>query len=193
MTPGDEASQSGTYPLGRDDCLDPEGRQVGLPLQECRNGGDADWPEVSERGFTPFPCDCLLDPDGGCGTTIEMATMAGSEAEEENEETMKHMDILDEARETCEKRGQDYGHPIVDFTKIARTWDVLFAGQEPGACITPEQVALAMILLKVARITQNEDYYHRDSVLDIIGYAHCLEKCHQAQEDEGGEEEGYLF
>ena len=193
MTQGDEAPQNGTHPFGRDDCLGPEGKRVGVQVQECGDGRAAHWPETGEGGLPSFPFDNLFNEDGGPGTATEVATMAGSEAEEENEETMKHRDILDEARETCVKRGQDYGHPILDFSKIARMWDILFINQTSGEEITPEQVALAMILLKVARITQNEDYYHRDSVLDIIGYAHCLEKCHQAQEDEGDEEEGYLF
>ena len=38
------------------------------------------------------------------------------------------------------------------------------------------QVFLAMIGVKMARICQNSDFYHEDSVLDICGYASCLEK-----------------
>ena len=95
-------------------------------------------------------------------------------------------DILDEARQTCRERGEDYGDPLSDFTKIAHLWDIIFKESAP---IKPQQVALAMILLKIARITQNPEYYHRDSVLDIIGYANCLDKVAPTQKAEPCDED----
>ena len=78
--------------------------------------------------------------------------------------------LLDEAKRTCLQRGIDYGHPYEDFSKIAQIWSVIFE-----QTVTPEQVGLAMIGVKVARITQNPNCYHRDSVLDIAGYSQCLD------------------
>jgi hypothetical protein len=157
---------------GRDDHPCEEGGQMGMPLLEQTHGGDAYWPEIGEEGFITPACDCCFDPNGRCGDSIHVATMARCEASEEIQETMSD-DILDRARTVCKDRGEDYGDPTTDFTKIARLWDVVFRTEKP---ITPEQVALAMILLKVARITQNPDFYHADSVLDVAGYANCLEK-----------------
>ena len=85
------------------------------------------------------------------------------------------MDILDKARMTCDERGKDYGEPIDDFRRIAKMWDVIFYDDCNCNC-SVEQVALAMMALKIARICNSEGYYHQDSVLDIIGYAYCLEK-----------------
>jgi hypothetical protein len=106
-----------------------------------------------------------------------MASMARGSTSKKGKEEM--MDILEEARDTCVDRGLDYGHPMTDFTKIAKLWDVIFqdnARMDGHAPIKPEQVALAMIAVKIARICQNPDYYHRDSVVDIAGYAACLER-----------------
>ena len=103
-------------------------------------------------------------------------------------------DILDKARRICEARGEHYGDPYVDFMKIAHLWDLVFDTDLP---ISPQQVALAMILLKIARITQNPGHYHKDSILDVIGYAFCLEKVatesghfhtHSSEEDDEDDE-----
>jgi spore cortex formation protein SpoVR/YcgB (stage V sporulation) len=106
-----------------------------------------------------------------------MASMARGKTTTQNQKEM--MDILEEAKKTCVDRGLDYGDPMSDFSKIANLWDVIFQGNatmEGHAQIKPEQVALAMIAVKIARICQNPDYYHRDSVVDIAGYAACLER-----------------
>ena len=156
-----------------------------MPLLEQTHGGDAYWPEIGEEGFVTAACDCCFDPNGGCGDSIHVATMARCEASEEIQETMSD-DILDRARKVCEARGKHYGDPSVDFMKIAHLWEMVFDGQRP---ITEEQVALAMILLKVARITQSPSCYHADSVLDIIGYAYCLEKVANDRSNEPTDEE----
>jgi hypothetical protein len=95
------------------------------------------------------------------------------------------MDILDEARKVCEERGDDYGHPYTDFSRVAKFWDVLFEGNATmtgHALIKPEQVAIAMILLKIVRICQSPNCDHKDSRLDLIGYALCLDEVIQERE-----------
>lgn len=62
------------------------------------------------------------------------------------------------------KRQQDYGRPHVDFSRTAAYWSNLF-----GVEVRPEQVSLAMILLKISRLMQTPDHY--DSVVDLAGYA----------------------
>lgn len=71
--------------------------------------------------------------------------------------------IEDEARSIVEGvRHEDYGPAEREFERVARAWSALF-----GVEIRPEQVALAMVLLKVFR----EDFRHkRDNLVDIIGY-----------------------
>lgn len=63
-------------------------------------------------------------------------------------------------------RNLDYGDPYTDFARIGRLWTVQF-----GHVFRPEDVAQAMILMKVARLAHNST--HRDSWVDIAGYAGC--------------------
>lgn len=157
---------------GRNGDTSPQGEPMGSPLLESPHGSDALWPEIGPTGFVSHDADCCLNEDGRCRATDQVATMDRVETTKKVQKAMSE-DILDKARKICEARGEHYGDPSVDFTKIAHLWDTVFDGDY---AITKEQVALAMILLKVARITQNPGYYHADSVLDIIGYAFCLEK-----------------
>lgn len=65
-------------------------------------------------------------------------------------------------------RGSDYGHPLDDFTKTAKLWSVVL-----NAPVTPEQVALCMLQVKVSRqLNKNK----RDNLVDIIGYTLTLDK-----------------
>lgn len=83
------------------------------------------------------------------------------------------------------QRQQDYGDKLTNFTQIAMLWQGLFAGKlQPGAAITPEDVALAMIQVKIARLAKSPD--HRDSILDVAGYAGCYAKL---QEERAAETE----
>lgn len=71
------------------------------------------------------------------------------------------------ARVVYGERRSTYGTPEDSFQTIGALWGVYL-----GRVITSEQVAAMMILLKVARL--KEQGYHRDSVVDIAGYAECL-------------------
>ena len=75
-------------------------------------------------------------------------------------------------RLTTKDRRDEYGHPYEDFAKIAALWTVLL-----NVAVTREQVALCMISLKMARLCHNP--LHRDSMIDIAGYANCLDLIRQ--------------
>ena len=66
-------------------------------------------------------------------------------------------------------RQRDYAHPKVNFQRIADLWSVVLDTK-----VTPEQVALCMIQVKVARLMNR---HTRDSVIDLIGYSLTLDAC----------------
>lgn len=77
-------------------------------------------------------------------------------------------------RLTTTDRRDEYGHPADDFGRIARMWEVTL-----GCRVTAQQVALCMIQLKIARLIHSPD--HEDSVLDIAGYANCIDMIRRRQ------------
>lgn len=73
------------------------------------------------------------------------------------------------------QRQADYGDKLVNFSQIAMLWQGTLAMKlAPGQSITPEDVALCMIQVKVARLAKSPD--HRDSQLDIAGYIACMNR-----------------
>lgn len=82
------------------------------------------------------------------------------------------MTILDEAaRLTSEDRRKEYGHPNESFHRIAKFWSVVL-----GIDVTPDQVALCMITVKIAREMNG---HKPDSLIDIAGYARTIEMMHE--------------
>ena len=75
--------------------------------------------------------------------------------------------ILGHTAKVLEERRDDYGDPAEQFRAIADRWSITL-----GMPITPSQVALCMIDLKLARLVY--DPGHVDSVVDVIGYAALL-------------------
>lgn len=72
------------------------------------------------------------------------------------------------------QRQQDYGDKLQNFSQIAMLWQgVLATKLKVTAAITPEDVALCMMQVKIARLAKSPD--HADSVLDIAGYAGCYD------------------
>ncbi len=86
--------------------------------------------------------------------------------------------LLEEATAAVTDRHQKNDIPERNFSRIADIWSAIL-----NAHITPEQVALMMIGVKLAR----EAYSHqRDNLVDLIGYTLCLEEivnAHPAEED----------
>lgn len=77
--------------------------------------------------------------------------------------------ILGHTAKVLEERRDDYGDPAEQFRAIADRWSITLSMP-----ITPAQVALCMIDLKLARLAY--DPGHVDSVVDVIGYAALLKE-----------------
>jgi hypothetical protein len=77
--------------------------------------------------------------------------------------------ILTEAQQAVYgDRQADYGSVKTNFSNIARQWSVTL-----GMNVTPEQVGLCMIQVKIARQMNKPK---RDNLVDIAGYAATIEK-----------------
>lgn len=83
-------------------------------------------------------------------------------------DNLKALDFLDEIKNILTERNKEYGDPTQSFNDIAKRWTVTL-----GVEINPVQVVLCMIDLKMVRLKKN--LQHRDSVIDIIGYAALIE------------------
>lgn len=77
--------------------------------------------------------------------------------------------ILDRAKSVVfTDRQENYGHPARNFGRIARLWNA-YIGEYSELRLGQEDVAIMMILMKIARLIETPD--HEDSVVDIAGYA----------------------
>ena len=74
----------------------------------------------------------------------------------------------------CHDRNTQYGEPEDSFRAIAEFWETYVREKcvTPGAsvCIQPADVAMMMVLLKVARTFCGTK---ADTYIDIAGYAAC--------------------
>jgi hypothetical protein len=84
---------------------------------------------------------------------------------------MTRNDVLDQAREAVCIRGLAYDGAEDSFVRIARLWTAHLVNQGKVVAIGPQDVAMMMVLLKVARLEQSPN--HEDSWVDIAGYAAC--------------------
>lgn len=76
--------------------------------------------------------------------------------------------ILQEAQRLVHgDRQADYGHPLDDFSKTALIWQVIL-----GVPVTPEQVALCMVGVKISRECNKPK---RDNRVDGCGYFATLD------------------
>lgn len=89
--------------------------------------------------------------------------------------------LLEEAlRIVTGARRNNYGNPEDNFACIAALWTTMARRvgidfTDPSQSFTAEQVALMMILMKAARLCETPG--HRDSLVDIAGYAACGFRC----------------
>lgn len=85
--------------------------------------------------------------------------------------------IADEAKELVYgAREQAYGHPYDDFSRTAELWNALFHDKlNVLDGFTAMDVAAAMRMVKESRLQATPE--HRDSLVDIVGYALAQERC----------------
>ena len=91
---------------------------------------------------------------------------------------MNMKELLEAAIQTVADRGAPYGGVEDNFGRIARYWNAhlvatgITGPNEPGdGPLGPEDVAMMMILMKLARLVNAPD--RADSWIDIAGYAAC--------------------
>jgi hypothetical protein len=85
---------------------------------------------------------------------------------------MKRQMVLRRAEAVVMERQQSYGNPTASMAAIAARWSVTL-----GQPVTPEQVVLCLIDLKLARLSHDPGHY--DSAVDICGYAALLHEIAQ--------------
>ena len=92
--------------------------------------------------------------------------------ENNNEKTIS---VLQEAHKIIYgDREKTYGHPSKNLKTIAIMWNA-YMDSVGERKLNAQDVAVMMILLKSARLAN--DPSHRDSVVDICGYAALIERC----------------
>ena len=75
--------------------------------------------------------------------------------------------FLEQAASVVRERRRTYGRPRELFERVAIRWS-----QVLGTEVTPAQVIVCLVDLKVARLSR--DPKHLDSITDIAGYAGIL-------------------
>jgi hypothetical protein len=80
---------------------------------------------------------------------------------------MTSKEMLQDAASIIAERVAAYGDAATSMATIAARWSLTL-----GHTVTPAQVVLCMIDLKLARLVR--DPKHRDSAADVIGYAALL-------------------
>ena len=96
---------------------------------------------------------------------------------------MSELTVLKEAHTIIYgDREKTYGHPSKNLKTIAKMWNAYLDARTTSSELNAKDVASMMILLKTARLANNPD--HRDSVVDICGYAALIERCDEAPQAE---------
>jgi hypothetical protein len=75
-------------------------------------------------------------------------------------------------------REKTYGHPSKNLEAIANMWNA-YMKSVGDRDLTSQDVCVMMVLLKGARLAN--DPTHRDSVIDICGYAALIERCVESE------------
>jgi hypothetical protein len=75
--------------------------------------------------------------------------------------------ILEDAARIISDRRALYGDPVASMANVAARWSVTL-----GQPVTPAEVILCMIDLKLTRLAHDPTHY--DSIVDVIGYAALL-------------------
>jgi hypothetical protein len=89
-------------------------------------------------------------------------------------------ELLDEIQFILTDRGNIYGSPEESHRRISELWSGYL-----DTYISPEQVAMCMLLVKVSRLSQTSN--HDDSLRDLLGYGIIF---HKIVREMRGEEDG---
>lgn len=89
---------------------------------------------------------------------------------------MNRYEILTAAHDAVTARGQNYGDAKDNFERIAALWSAIL-----GVDVQPHDVSAMMIAVKLARLSN--DPTHRDSMIDIAGYAALWSECVEEASD----------
>ena len=93
---------------------------------------------------------------------------------------MRHgVRLLEQAIFTIGERNREYGSVAESSAELAKRWSLTL-----GIDVTPQQVMLCLIDLKMVRLKKNAK--HTDSIKDIAGYAACLAELNQTEAVHGG-------
>lgn len=79
---------------------------------------------------------------------------------------MKRRSVCEDAKRVVEAREPLYGDPTPGYRRVAALWSAVL-----GVTVSPRQVALCMILMKVSRESGKHQW---DNLVDIAGYAENL-------------------
>jgi hypothetical protein len=91
--------------------------------------------------------------------------------------------LLEEIQVTLNERGQIYGSSRSNHERISELWTGYL-----GDYISPMQVSMCMLLVKVSRLTETPN--HQDSIKDIIGYAAIYNELLNSYEEDFGVDDG---
>jgi hypothetical protein len=80
---------------------------------------------------------------------------------------MNGPELLEHAADVVSRRRREYGEPVDLFEHVAARWSLTL-----GTGVSPAQVALCLIDLKLARLARDPN--HLDSQVDLAGYAAVL-------------------
>ena len=96
-----------------------------------------------------------------------------------NQESGRPKNVLEKASDAVNgDRADNYGDQLTNFTNIADRMTITLR-EKLIAPITPQEVALLLLDVKLARLVKTGGR-HEDSIVDIAGYALCLEKVNEA-------------
>jgi hypothetical protein len=82
---------------------------------------------------------------------------------------MNGPELLEHAAGLVTRRRREYGEPVELFDHVAQRWSLTL-----GSRISPAQVVLCLIDLKLARLAR--DPKHFDSIVDVAGYSAVLQE-----------------
>lgn len=109
-------------------------------------------------------------PDGYRHVMEQVAML--KKLEQRSKETAMRRAVLDEAAAVVTgTREATYGGPEQSFSTIADLWSVYLDRD-----LAPHDVAALLALLKLARLKHSQGQ-HRDSWVDLAGYAACGAEC----------------